>query len=114
MMTLTYAARTCSKLVYRASQFEADAQIGRLLDTLDKRGLSDNTMVIFSGVNTLHVSSLRRCSLCSLFSLCLPLRPCAIFPACTPMCGNTTVICLLRQQCIGSTGALLLPLGQRP
>ena len=76
MMTLTYAARTCSKLVYRASQFEADAQIGRLLDTLDKRGLSDNTMVIFSGVNTLHVSSLRRCSLCSLFSLCLPSAVC--------------------------------------
>ena len=26
---------TCAKLVYRASQFEADAQIGRLLDALD-------------------------------------------------------------------------------
>ena len=40
---------TCGKLVYRASQFEADAQIGRLLDNLDDQGLSKSTMVIFSG-----------------------------------------------------------------
>ena len=40
---------TCGKLVYRASQFEADAQIGRLLDNLDNQGLSNSTMVIFSG-----------------------------------------------------------------
>ena len=42
---------TCGKLVYRASQFEADAQIGRLLDALDSKGLSHNTLVIFSGDN---------------------------------------------------------------
>eukprot|EP01049_Picozoa_sp_SAG25_P010688 SAG25_NODE_1196_length_3645_cov_2.730476_5_plen_238_part_00 len=40
---------TCGKLVYRASQFEADKQIGRLLDTLDGKQLSNSTMVIFSG-----------------------------------------------------------------
>lgn len=40
---------TCGKLVYRASQFEADAQLGRLLDNLDRQGLSNSTMVIFSG-----------------------------------------------------------------
>jgi hypothetical protein len=40
---------TCGKLVYRASQFEADAQLGRLLDNLDRKGLSNSTMVIFSG-----------------------------------------------------------------
>ena len=40
-----------TELVYRASQFEADAQIGRLLDTLDQEGLSNSTMVIFSGDN---------------------------------------------------------------
>eukprot|EP00051_Salpingoeca_urceolata_P007692 m.99731 g.99731 ORF g.99731 m.99731 type:complete len:434 (-) comp15353_c0_seq1:8-1309(-) len=42
---------TCSQLVYRASQFEADAQIGRLLDHLDATNLSSNTLVIFSGDN---------------------------------------------------------------
>ena len=42
---------TCGKLVYRASQFEADAQVGRLLDSLDDLGLSNTTMVIFSGDN---------------------------------------------------------------
>ena len=37
---------TCGKLVYRASQFEADAQIGRLLDYLDGQRLSNDTLVI--------------------------------------------------------------------
>ena len=37
---------TCGKLVYRASQFEADAQIGRLLDYLDGQRLSNETLVI--------------------------------------------------------------------
>ena len=43
---------SCAKLVYRASQFEADAQIGRLLDTLDAMELSKKTMVIFSGAQS--------------------------------------------------------------
>lgn len=42
---------TCAQLVYRASQFEADAQIGRLLDHLDSTGVSNSTLVIFSGDN---------------------------------------------------------------
>lgn len=42
---------TCPKLVYRASQFEADRQIGRLLDGLVSRGLHTRTLVIFSGDN---------------------------------------------------------------
>eukprot|EP00037_Helgoeca_nana_P017603 m.166777 g.166777 ORF g.166777 m.166777 type:complete len:539 (+) comp24061_c1_seq1:76-1692(+) len=43
---------TCSSLVYRASQYEADTQIGRLLDYLraDKE-LDSQTLLIFSGDN---------------------------------------------------------------
>lgn len=45
---------TCSQLVYRASQYEADAQIGRLLDHLDATDLGRTTLVAFSGDNGIH------------------------------------------------------------
>eukprot|EP00730_Choanoeca_flexa_P005324 TRINITY_DN11927_c0_g1_i15.p3 TRINITY_DN11927_c0_g1~~TRINITY_DN11927_c0_g1_i15.p3 ORF type:complete len:134 (+),score=17.48 TRINITY_DN11927_c0_g1_i15:832-1233(+) len=41
----------CPIQVYRASQFEADAQIGRLLAYLDEQGLSNDTIVVFSTDN---------------------------------------------------------------
>jgi hypothetical protein len=44
--------QTCSQLVYRASQYEADRQIGRFLATLRSDTAMDaNTLVIFSGDN---------------------------------------------------------------
>ena len=43
---------TCASLVYRASQFEADAQIGRLLSNIRaNQSLDNNTLVIFSTDN---------------------------------------------------------------
>eukprot|EP00039_Didymoeca_costata_P002180 m.58057 g.58057 ORF g.58057 m.58057 type:complete len:510 (-) comp11152_c0_seq2:40-1569(-) len=41
----------CPIQVFRASQHDADQQIGRFMDTIRSKGLSNNTFVIFSGDN---------------------------------------------------------------
>ena len=43
-------SRRCAMQIYRASQHEADRQIGRLLDWIDAApsGLANNTLVVFS------------------------------------------------------------------
>ncbi len=42
---------TCSEQVFWASQTDADAQVGRLLQGLDQRGLTSNTLVVLSTDN---------------------------------------------------------------
>ena len=42
---------TPARTIYAASMHDMDQQVGRLLDYLDKRGMSDNTIVIFSSDN---------------------------------------------------------------
>lgn len=41
----------CAMQIYRASQYEADRQIGRLLDWLDSSGLRSNTLFVFATDN---------------------------------------------------------------
>ena len=75
------AYSTCGKLVYRASQFEADAQIGRLLDIMDSQGLSNSTMVIFSGGTfSAAVSACLSVLLCCVKRVCV--SQCLVVSAC--------------------------------
>lgn len=46
-----HAQTECAMQIFRASQHEADKQIGRLLDWLDSSSLRSNTIVVFSADN---------------------------------------------------------------
>ncbi|MFM8435801.1 MAG: sulfatase [Planctomycetia bacterium] len=52
---MTDAQRRQAQQAYRASVSFLDAQVGRVLDALDKAGLADNTMVVFTSDHGYHM-----------------------------------------------------------